>query len=47
MKLMKTLFTYSVKQTNLKNRPYISTESPKVLNDALFQHFVSELEHCN
>ena len=44
---MKTLLRTQLKQTSLKNRFLISTESPKVFKNTLFQHFVDELKHCN
>ena len=48
MKLVKTLLHTQLKQMNLKNWLYISTESPKQgFNGAVFQHFVDELKHCN
>ena len=46
-KLVKSQLHTKLKQTNLDNRPYISTESPKGFNDTVFQHFVDELKHCN
>ena len=47
-KLVKTLLHTQLKQTNLKNGLYISTEIPKEgFNDAVFQHFLDELKHCN
>ena len=48
MKLLKTLLGTQLKQINLKNQLYISTESPKEgFNDTVSQHFVNELKHCN
>ena len=47
-KLVKTLLHTQLKQTNLKNEHYISTEIPKEgFNDTVFQHFLDELKHCN
>ena len=47
-KLVKTLLHTQLKQTNLKNGRYISTEIPKEgFNDTVFQHFLDELKHCN
>ena len=37
-----------LKQTNLENRLYILTESPKEdFSATVFQHFVDKLKHCN
>ena len=48
MELVKTSLRTQLKQTNLQNRLYISTEIPKEdFNDTVFQHFVDELKHCN
>ena len=45
---MKTLLRTQLKQTNLKNGRYISTEIPKEgFNDTVFQHFLDELKRCN
>ena len=45
---MKTLLRTQLKQTNVENQIYISTESPKEgFNDTVFQYFVDELKHCN
>ena len=45
---MKTLLRTQLKQTNVENQIYISTESSKEgFNDTVFQHFVDELKHCN
>ena len=48
MRLVKTWLGTQLKQTNLKNQPHISKESPKEdFNNTVFQHFVDELKHCD
>ena len=46
--LVKTMLLAQLKQTNLENQLFISTESPKEgFNDTVLQHFLDELKHCN
>ena len=46
--LVKTFLCTPLKQINSENGPHIATESWKEgFNDAVFQHFVGELKHCN
>ena len=47
MKLVKTLFCTQLSQANRENWLHISTESQKGFKDAVFQHSVDELKHCN
>ena len=47
MKLLKTLLGTHLRQTDLEICLHISTKSLKGFNDAVFQHFVDDLKHCN